>query len=109
MARTSDPSDPVARAGAHFDRALALGGGLEASPLIALAEAVCVARQDRARFESLLRQALAIDADAHPASRLVNVIMQRRARRLLDHIDDLFLPAAEPEPTPAAKSIIPVP
>lgn len=92
LARQGAPGDPLARSRAHFDRALALGGGHEASPLLAFAEAVCVQTQDRAQFESLLRQALALDADARPGSRLVNLVMQRRARWLLAHIDDLFLP-----------------
>jgi len=101
MARAGAPGDPAARAAQHFDRAVALGGGRQAAPLVALAEAVCVQKQERARFESLLRQALAIDADAQPDSRLVNLIMQRRARWLLGRIDDLFL---APAPPPAAKS-----
>jgi hypothetical protein len=42
----------------------------------------------------LLRRALAIDADAWPESRLINLIMQERARWLLSRIDDLFLPLA---------------
>ena len=99
MARAGAPGDPAARAEHHFNRALALGGGHAASPYVALAEAVCVQKQDRARFESLLRQALAIDADAQPSSRLVNLIMQRRARWLLAQIDDLFL-APLPNSTP---------
>lgn len=92
MARQGATGDPIARSRAHYERALALGGGHEASPFLAFAEAVCVQQQDRAQFESLLRQALALDADARPASRLVNLVMQRRARWLLAHIDDLFLP-----------------
>ena len=101
MARAGAPGDPAARATHHFERALALGGGHAASPFVALAEAVCVQKQDRARFESLLRQALAIDADAQPATRLVNLIMQRRARWLLARIDELFLaPASASENKP---------
>ncbi len=105
MARASAPGDPTVRARHHFDRAVALGGGHEASPLVALAEAVCVAQQDRTRFTELLTTALALDADARPGSRLVNLVMQRRARRLLDGIDDLFLPAAEPDPAPSVTPV----
>ena len=96
MARAGAAGDPATRAHTHFERAVALGGGHEASPLVALAEAVCVQQQDRARFESLLRTALAIDADAQPDSRLVNLIMQRRARWLLGRTDELFLPVEKP-------------
>ena len=98
MARPGGAGDPVARSRAHFDRAVALAGGHEASPFVALAEAVCIQQQDRAQFEALLRQALALDADARPTSRLVNLVLQRRARWLLAHIDDLFLPVEKSPP-----------
>jgi predicted anti-sigma-YlaC factor YlaD len=101
MARAGAPGDPAVRATQHFDRAVALGGGRQTSPYVALAEAVCVQKQDRARFESLLRTALAVDADAQPDTRLVNLIMQRRARWLLGRLDELFLAPAPT--TPAAQ------
>ena len=92
MARAGAAGDPVARAHAHLERARALGEGGEASPLVAFAESVCVQQQDRAQFEQLLHDALALDADARPESRLVNLLMQRRARWLLARTDELFLP-----------------
>ena len=92
MARAGAPGDPVARARAHYERALALAPG-NAGPHVAFAEAVCVARQDRTQFDQLLRTALAIDPEAQPGSRLLTLVMQRRARWLLSQIDDLFLPA----------------
>lgn len=97
MSRRSKAGDPAARAKAHFDRALELGQGRLAAPLVAYAEAVCVQKQDRAWFESLLRKALAIDPDAYPEHRLANLIAQRRARWLLSRVEDLFV---EPSPTP---------
>jgi hypothetical protein len=42
-----------------------------------------------------MEQALAIDPEQDPSRRLVTLITQRRARVLLDRIDDLFL---EPAP-----------
>jgi len=36
--------------------------------------------------------------DARPTSRLVNLVLQRRARWLLAHIDDLFLPVEKSPP-----------
>jgi predicted anti-sigma-YlaC factor YlaD len=51
---------------------------------------VSVASQDRAEFESLLKQALAIDPAKDPSRQLVTLVQQRRARALLDHIDTLF-------------------
>jgi predicted anti-sigma-YlaC factor YlaD len=96
MARAGGSGDPAARAEQHFNRAMALSGGGQASPLVAYAEAVCVQRQDRARFQSLLTQALAINPDAQPESRLLNLVMQRRARWLLTRSGELFLPAETP-------------
>ena len=57
---------------------------------MALAEAVAVPQQDRARFQVLLEQALAVDVNAQPQYRLANLIMQRRARWLLSRTDELI-------------------
>jgi len=83
--------DDEATAREHYRRALVLSSGHAASPHLALAESVCVKKQDRAEFEALLNKVLAIDVDKEPESRLANVIAQRKARRLLEQIDDLFL------------------
>ena len=81
----------------HFERALALSGGHQAGPMVSFAEAVCVQKQDLKEFESLLKQALAIDPDAKPEWRLSNLVMQRRAKWLLSRTDQLFLRASPPE------------
>lgn len=91
MARQGGEGDPAARARRHFDRAMALSGGFQAGSLVAFAESVSVAKQDRREFQSLLERALAVDVNARPEFRLVNIIMQRRARWLLSRIDELFL------------------
>jgi predicted anti-sigma-YlaC factor YlaD len=75
----------------HLERAVALSQGQRAGPLVSFAETVDVAKQDRADFERLLNQALAIDPDAAPAQRLANLIAQRRARWLLGRADELFI------------------
>jgi predicted anti-sigma-YlaC factor YlaD len=75
----------------HLRRALELGGGKRASPLVAFAGTVSVATQDRGEFEKLLNQALAIDPEALPEERLANVVAQRRARWLLGRADELFI------------------
>ena len=69
--------------------------------MLSFAEAVCVQKQDLKEFESLLRQALAINPDAKPKWRLVNLVMQRRAKWLLSRTDQLFLlanPAEQKKP-----------
>jgi predicted anti-sigma-YlaC factor YlaD len=91
MSRQGAAGDPAGRARQHFERAMALSGGKEAAPLLALAESVAVQKQDVKEFDSLLQQALALNPDAHPETRLVNLVMQRRARWLLSRKSELFL------------------
>lgn len=93
MGGTGDPND---RARRHFDRAVELSGGLQASPFVTFAETVSVSTQNREEFESLLNRALAIDVNAKPEWRLGNLIAQRRAKWLLERVEDLFLTS---EPT----------
>ena len=78
------------RAREHFDRAVELSDGQDAGPYLALASGVSVAEENREEFRELLETAIAIDPDEAPANRLLNLIAQKRARVLLDHIDDLF-------------------
>jgi predicted anti-sigma-YlaC factor YlaD len=97
MGRGSGESDPAARARKHFDRAVELSGGQMAGPMVSYAEAVSVQRQDQKEFNSLLNRALAINPDAKPQWRLVNLVMQRRARWLLGRSEDLFLNPVQEE------------
>ena len=92
MSRPGAGTNAVPRARRNFERAVALSGGREAGPYVALAEAVTVQQQDVKEFEALLGRALAVDADANPGRRLANLVMQRRARWLLERKADLFLP-----------------
>ncbi len=91
MSRATGTGDPAARSRRHLERAIELSRGRRAGPWVSYAEAVCVEKQDAREFERVLRQALAIDADAHPEARLENLLMQRRARWLLSQAEDLFL------------------
>jgi predicted anti-sigma-YlaC factor YlaD len=97
MSRPGGTGDPAARAREHFERALALTKGLEAGPMVSFAEAVCVQKQDLKQFEALLQQALTINLDVKPECRLVNLVMQRRAKWLLSRTDQLFLRASPAE------------
>ena len=91
MSRPGAAGDPAARARKHYERAVELSHGTDASPYVALAEAVTIQTQNVKEFESLLNQALAINADARPENRLVNTVMQKRARWLLSRKSELFL------------------
>ena len=78
------------RAREHFKKAVALQKELSPGPYVALATGISVPAQNRAEYEQLLKTALAIDPEKNPSQRLVTLITQRRARALLDQIDQKF-------------------
>jgi len=80
----------------HYDRALAISRGRSATPYLSLATSVTVKEQNIEEFKDLLHKALAIDPEAVPENRLVNILNQRKARWLLQHADDYFLTDEEP-------------
>lgn len=88
---SSRPGGRLDTAEGHFRKALELDQGRRAGTYLAMAENVCVTRQDLKCFREHINAAMAIDANEHPADRLVNVIMQRRAKRLRNLEEDLFL------------------
>lgn len=75
----------------HYEEAVRIAAGASASVHVNLAEAISVQDQNRAQFESLMQQALAVDPDQFPDNRLAILIAQRRAEWQLDRVDDLFL------------------
>jgi predicted anti-sigma-YlaC factor YlaD len=75
----------------HYRRARELSSDERASLHVTFAEAVAVPRQDRRLFVELLDRALAVNVDARPDERLLNIMAQDRARRLRDRVDELFL------------------
>jgi predicted anti-sigma-YlaC factor YlaD len=81
----------VERAREHFSRALALAKGARAWPYLSLAESASVSSQDRAEFERLLKEALALDPGRVEEQRLANLVAQKRARWLLSRADELFI------------------
>ncbi len=93
----SRPGGSASLARQHYHRALDISGGTRASVHLALAEAVSMKEQNLAEFRELIAAALAVDADQVPELRLANIIAQRRARWLAQHIPDLFLEAERNE------------
>ena len=75
----------------HFEKALCFSRGGRIAPYVTLARTVCVQQQDGKEFGELLSFALEFDVDRFPDSRLVNIIAQRRARWLLDHVEDFII------------------
>jgi predicted anti-sigma-YlaC factor YlaD len=79
-----------ARARDHFKASIETQKGLSPGPYVALATGVSVPAQDRAEFERLLKEALAIDPEKDPSNRLVTLMTQKRARVLLERVDEKF-------------------
>lgn len=93
----------------HHQRALELADGRLAGPYVSYAESVVLPRQASVEmgddleayaaeiqavadeFVSLMEQALAVDPDAYPNARLVNILTQRKARWYLEHLEEFFL------------------
>lgn len=92
MVRLNAKPNRLALAKEHFDRAMALGGGHQAGPLVAYAENVLVAQKNKTEFQNMLRQALRLDINKSPENRELNLAEQRRARWLLSRTDKLFPP-----------------
>ena len=77
-----------AEARQHFARAVEIAGDQKASPYVTLAQSVSVLKQDRAEFRRLLERALAVDANRDPSARLATIVLQRKARALLERQDE---------------------
>jgi predicted anti-sigma-YlaC factor YlaD len=75
----------------HFQKALDKTKGLSTGPYVSYAQAVCIPAQDYETFKKYLEAALAIDVNAEPGIRLVNIINQRKARYLLDQASYYFI------------------
>lgn len=91
MSRLGEAADSAKRARKHFEKAVELSGGQNASYYVALAEATTIPLEDKDEFQSLLDKALEIDVDKKPEWRLSNLLFQQRARWLLSRKDRLFL------------------
>lgn len=91
----------VERARSHFARAVSLSHDAKPSPYVTLATSVAVLEQDRPRFVELLERALTFDPNRDPSQRLATVVLQRKARALLDRQDEFFLDeSSAPDTTP---------
>jgi len=86
----------AAKSREYFAKAQALSGRSDTSALMALATTVSVKEQNAAEFKDLLGRVLAFDPDSSPENRLVNILNQRKARWLLEHISDYFVELDNP-------------
>ena len=74
-----------------YQKALSLSSGRHAGLFVTYAEAVAIPNQDRDLFLALIDRALSVDPDVEPENRLINLLAQRRARFILERMDDLIL------------------
>jgi predicted anti-sigma-YlaC factor YlaD len=79
----------------HFNKAIAISHGKSSTPYLSLATAVTIKEQNIKEFKELLNKALEIDPEATPENRLVNTLNHRKAKWLLEHIDDYFVETEE--------------
>jgi predicted anti-sigma-YlaC factor YlaD len=85
----------LTKAREHYNRAIAISKGKSATPYLSLATTVTVKEQNIKEFRELLEKVLKIDPDTAPENRLVNILDQRRAQWLLEHVEDYFLETEE--------------
>ncbi len=75
----------------YFNKAVAASGNRDTSPFLALAVTVSQNDQNVTEFKSLLQKVLDYDPNTAPENRLINILNQRKARWMLEHIGDFFL------------------
>jgi tetratricopeptide (TPR) repeat protein len=74
----------------YFDESIAATGGRYLLARVMMARTYAVVIQDRALFESTLKEVLSTPASVYPEFRLANELAKRRAKRYLDHVEDYF-------------------
>jgi hypothetical protein len=73
----------------HLELSVQFSHGAKASPYVS-SSSIFIRNQNLTEFKSTLNKAIAIDLDLKPENRLMNIISQRKAHWLLDHIEDYF-------------------
>jgi hypothetical protein len=81
----------------HFERALWLTKRKALLVQLNYARSYAAQTQRRDLYVSLLNEIVTTPDDDAGPSRLANEVARRRARRLLEHVDELFPPALTPE------------
>lgn len=74
-----------------YRKAQEISGGKQAGNYVAYAESYCIAQNDEEGFVNALEKALAINPDDDESTRIMTVIYQKKAKRLLDSKEDYFL------------------
>lgn len=74
-----------------YEQAVKASGGKTIGPYLTYAESFCIPTQDLEGFDKAIEQALAINPDDNPSTRLATTISRRRAEYLKAHREDYFI------------------
>lgn len=78
------------RSKTHLERAMKITEGKFLMSKFLLAKCYAIQTQNKELFERTLKEILEASPDLYPEQRLANELAKRRARHLLDRVDDLF-------------------
>jgi predicted anti-sigma-YlaC factor YlaD len=85
----------MGKAREHFVKAVEMTDGKSTAAYLSFATGICIKEQNSKEFKEVLQKVLEVDPDENPDNRLMTILNQRKARWLLDHIDDFFLEIEE--------------
>lgn len=74
-----------------FENAQRISQGKQAGNYVSYAEIYCIAQNDEEGFVDALEKALAINPEDDPSTKLMTIIYQEKAKRLLDSREDYFI------------------
>jgi len=75
----------------HFTKALEYSKGMRAGTYLSIAGSIDISTQNVDEFKELCNKALSVDVNAYKPGRLMNILSQRKAKWMLEHLDDYFL------------------
>lgn len=78
----------------HYNHGLEISGGNMVSLYVSYANTICTKNQSQEgydEFKAILTEVVERDVESVPENRLSNIISQRKAKYLLENIDDYFL------------------
>lgn len=75
----------------HFKLAMKYSKGKSTSPLLSYATTILIDEQNLKEFKEVLKKIIVFDLNKAPENLLVNTLNLRKAKWLLEHIDDLFI------------------
>ena len=81
----------------HYKKAIEMTEGKSTSPYVSYASTILVDEQKLKEFRQVLKKVIDFKLDSAPENMLVNTLNLRKAKWLLEHVDDLFIESDVPE------------